>query len=130
MSEEIPFVPPEGKGSDLVMLLHERYGLAEEQGYRTKKSFITPDKLSDLEWQIRQGDTVGDGVTVTVARQGADYSEIDPDCHPLSVVYKFTYPDGKLRYLQVYGHYVSHDGGYWDGWKEVVPQVKTVTVYE
>jgi len=129
MSDEYTFVAPEGKGADLVMLLDERYGLTEKFDY-AKKSFISTEKLGEVEWRIGDGDMVGAGVYVNVARQGADYSEIDPNCNSLSVVYKFTYPDGKLRYLQVYGHYVSHDGDYWDGWKEVVPQVKTVTVYE
>ena len=47
------------------------------------------------------------------------------NANPMGFVVEFMYPKGS-RYLEVYGYYVSHVGGEWEGFREVKP--KTVTV--
>lgn len=70
-----------------------------------------------------------DGTVVKVLEQGSDYSEVDPDVNPMSVVFEFQFKSG-IRWLLLYGHYISHAGGYWDGYREVKQKQKVVTIYE
>lgn len=44
-------------------------------------------------------------------------------------VYKFT-GQGEEVYLKFYGYYQSYDGATYEGFKQVQPTTKTVTVYE
>jgi len=82
------------------------------------------------EYRYGDGFTLDDGTLVTVLNSGEEYSEVDPDRNPMSVVYEFHYQDGTKRWLVVHGHYVSHDGGYWDGYYEGVKKTKTVTYFD
>ena len=48
----------------------------------------------------------------------------------VSQIYKFTdKATGEELYVDFYGHHISHDGSYYDGYRFVTPKQKTVTVY-
>lgn len=133
--EEIPLK----EDNELVLLLHSRYGIKTTRAYTNYYSktggynYFSAEDIAEIEGNVRYGRTldgqVNENPRVVVHEQGADYSEVDPEVNPMSVVFEFQFPEGS-RYLLVSGYYVSHDGGYWDDYREVKREVKTVVVYE
>lgn len=117
--------------TDLVRLLVDRYEL--EVKNPGEYEYVSVNDIAELQYEIEEGDLIDGPVPVTlrVLEQGTDYSEVDPDTNPMSFVIEFLFPGlNQLRYLEVYGHYVSHDGGYWDGYHEVRPKTVTVITFQ
>ncbi len=118
-------------GKDLVELLKVRYEIrTEEEGLKQSRWYEELDDLTSLEYLITDGDRLSDGTELLVLKLGEEYDEISPDRNPMSFTVEFRFLDGSRRWLQFFGHYVSHDGGRWDGYGEVTKKEKTVTVFE
>ena len=116
--------------NDLVELLVNHFDVhvdVYKHGDKEDK-FVDVEELAELQYDIEPGDIIG-GVPVVVRDHGSDYSIVDPGVNPMSVVFEFQFESG-TRWLEVFGYYVSHDGGYWEGYAEVKQRVKEVVVYE
>lgn len=112
-------------GKDLVELLKTKYGIV-----RPEKNEYYWSEIEELaELQYERDLILEDGTQLEILDSGEDYSELDPECNPLGFVIAFHFSSG-TRWLEIYGHYVSHDGGYYDGYREVKRVKKTVTVFE
>jgi len=128
--EEIPL----REKNELVLLLHKKYGISTRRVYddylhKTGGYYLfDAEDIAEIQYEVKDGDEI-DGAPIKVLEQGSDYSEVDPGVNPMSVVFEFQFLDG-YRWLEVSGYYVSHDGGYWDGYREVKQQSKTVTYFE
>lgn len=114
-------------GEDLARCLANKYQLD-----RSRDGYVYVSQLSELQYVIGEDHKLHkleDGTLLEVYDHPGDYSIIDPDSNPMSFVIAFHFNTGS-RYLEIYGHYVSHDGGYWDGYHEVKPRVREVKTFE
>jgi hypothetical protein len=116
--------------NDLCLSLVEHFDLPVNVYQDGSKKYLDAETLAEVEY-ISDGDVkLPDGTTLKIHRMAEDYSDIDPDCNPMGFVVEFNKPGHGPRWLEVYGHYVSHDGGYYDGWREVAPKTVTVKTFE
>lgn len=70
----------------------------------------------------------------TVTAEIIQQNEVGENYYETFMILKITKTPYKKQpivvYVKLYGHYQSHDGSYFDGWKFVEPTKKTVEVYE
>lgn len=116
--------------NDLVTSLVAHFDLKVGVWHSEEGKYLDAEDLSSVEYISPEESILPDETTLKVHNLGEHYDDVTPDVHPMGFVVEFNKPGHSPRYLEVYGHYVSHDGGYYDGWREVTPKVVTVNTFE